>query len=74
MEGKGLIPPIFWQLFATSRIEVVGQTLYHVLNLLAQVAPEWLKTQVGADWYEHYSQRFTNYRFPKGQAEQLALA
>jgi len=53
---------------------VVGQTLYHVLNLLAQVAPEWLKTQVGADWYEHYSQRFTNYRFPKGQAEQLALA
>lgn len=57
-----------------NRIELVGQTLYHVLDLLAQVAPDWLRIQVSADWYERYSQRFSNYRFPKQEAEQLALA
>ena len=48
-----------------NRIELVGQTLYHVLDLLSQVAPDWLRIQVSADWYERYSLRFSNYRFPK---------
>lgn len=57
-----------------NRIELVGQTLYQVLDLLAQVAPDWLRMQVSADWYERYSQRFSTYRLPKQEAEQLALA
>jgi transposase len=57
-----------------NRLEVVGQTLYHVLDLLAQIAPDWLKAQVEAEWYERYSQRFSNYRFPKSEAEKIALA
>lgn len=52
-----------------NRLEVVGQTLYHVLDLLAQIAPDWLKAQVEAEWYERYSQRFSNYRFPKNLSE-----
>ena len=56
------------------RLEVVGQTMYHVLDLLAQIAPDWLKAQVEADWYERYSQRFSNYRLPKSEAGKLALA
>lgn len=38
------------------------------------MAPDWLRIQVGADWYERYSQRSSNYRFPKHEAEQQALA
>jgi transposase len=57
-----------------NRIELVGQTLYQVLDLLAQVAPGWLRIQVSTDWYERYSNRFSNYRFPKQEAEQLSLA
>ncbi len=30
--------------------------------------------QVSIDWYERYKQRFSNYRFPKQEAEQLSLA
>jgi transposase len=57
-----------------NRIELVGQTLYHVLDLLAQVAPDWLRMQVSTDWHERYNQRFSNYRFPKQESEQLSLA
>jgi transposase len=48
--------------------------MYHVLDLLAQIAPDWLKAQVEADWYHRYSQRFSNYRFPKSESEKLSLA
>jgi hypothetical protein len=57
-----------------NRLEVVVQMMYHILDLLAQVASDWLEAQVEADWYERYSQRFSNYRFPKSEAGQLALA
>lgn len=56
-----------------SRIELVRQTLYHLLDLLAQIAPDWLKMQVNSDWYECCSQRISNYRLLKQNEEQIAL-
>ena len=55
------------------RIELVGQALYRVLDLLAQVAPDWLRQQAKPEWYERYRQPITDYHLPKAQTEQQAL-
>lgn len=57
-----------------NRIERVGETLFHVLDLLAQIDPVWLKIQVKPDWYERYSRRMTSFRLPKSEKEQWELA
>jgi transposase len=57
-----------------NRVELVGETLYHALDVLAQVAPDWLKAQVQPEWFERYSQRPTSFRLPRTEAEQLVLA
>lgn len=57
-----------------NRVELVGETLFHVLDLLAQIDPSWLKAQVKPDWYEHYRQRMSTFRLPKSEKEQLDLA
>jgi transposase len=57
-----------------NRLECVGETLRHALNSLAVVAPEWLRGQVPADWYERYGSRVDNYRLPKTDAEREVLA
>jgi transposase len=57
------------------RLEVVGETLRHALNVLAEVAPEWLHTQhLPAEWVERYGRRVEEYRLPKGAAEREAYA
>ncbi len=35
-----------------NRLELVGRTLQHALNLLAEVAPDWLLTQISPEWFE----------------------
>ena len=57
-----------------NRLEIVGETLHHVLNVLAQVDPEWLLEQAHPEWWQRYSQRFSEYRFPKGKEKQQELA
>ena len=57
-----------------NRLEIVGETLHHVLNVLAQVDPEWLLEQANPEWWQRYSQRFSEYRFPKGKDKQQKLA
>lgn len=59
-----------------NRLELVGETLRHALNELATVAPQWLKAQVGLDWFDRYGARFEQYRLPheKVAREQLALS
>jgi transposase len=52
---------------ALGRLECVGETLRAALNALAAVAPEWLRAQVSADWYDRYSHRVEEYRLPKGE-------
>lgn len=53
---------------ALNRIETVAETLRATLKALAAAAPDWLRTQVDAEWFERYSTRIEESRLPKGQA------
>jgi transposase len=57
-----------------NRIEVVGRTLQHALNTLAQVAPGWLRAQVTSEWFDRYSRLIDEYRLPKEETKRRALA
>ncbi len=57
-----------------SRVELMAETLYHALDVLAQVAPDWLQPVLQAEWFERYSQRPTSYRMPRKEADQVRLA
>jgi transposase len=57
-----------------NRLECAGETLRHTLNVLAEVAPDWLLAQIDAGWFDRYRLRFDEYRFPKAQTERLAFA
>ena len=57
-----------------NRLEIVGETLHHALNVLAQVDPVWLGEQVDEDWFKRYGERFSDYRLPKLKAERVGLA
>jgi transposase len=59
---------------ALNQLELVGETLRHALNVLATVAPEWLKPQVHPEWFERYAERSEDYRLPKDKAEREALS
>lgn len=39
------------------------------LNSVATVAPDWLREQAPAEWFERYSLRVEESRLPKGEAE-----
>jgi transposase len=56
-----------------NRLELVGETMRNALNSLAVVVPDWLRTQVPADWFERYGPPFSQWRLPKGQSERDAL-
>lgn len=56
-----------------NRIEVVGRTMQHALNTLAQAAPGWLRAQVSGEWFDRYSRLIDEYRLPKEEAKRLAL-
>lgn len=51
---------------ALNLAECVVETLRHALNVLAVLAPGWLRSQVQPDWLERYGHRAEEYRFPKG--------
>jgi transposase len=59
---------------ALNRLECVGETLRAALNDLAIVAPDWLRHQVTADWFERYGTRIEESRLPKGEAQRYAYA
>jgi transposase len=59
---------------ALNQLELVGETLRATLNVLATVAPDWLKAQVPPDWYERYGERIEDYRLPHDKAEREALS
>jgi transposase len=64
-----------WRLFVSlHRLECAGETLRHTLNVLAEVAPDWLLAQITPEWFERYSRRFDEYRFPKAQTQRLEVA
>lgn len=49
-----------------NRLETVGETMRHALNVLAEVAPEWLLSQHEPEWAARYGPRMEEYRLPKG--------
>ncbi len=57
-----------------NRLECVGETLRHALNVLATVAPDWLGEVVPSPWYERYARRFEEYRLPAKKEDRYALA
>ena len=56
------------------RLECVGETMRHALNVLAEVAPDWLLEQMDSEWAERYQKRFSDFRLPKDVTERVALA
>jgi transposase len=57
-----------------NRLELVGETLRHVLECVAVDSPDWLRSWVPPDWFERYARRFENYRLPKARTERDQLA
>jgi transposase len=57
-----------------NRLECVGETLRHALNVLATVAPTWLQGWAPVAWFDRYGQRLQEYRLPKGREERERLA
>ena len=49
---------------ALNRLECVGETLFHTFNVLALVAPEWLRIHAEPQWRERYAHRSEDYRLP----------
>ena len=43
------------------------------LNILAEVAPEWLRSFAPDEWYERDAHRVEEYRLPKEPAKHTAL-
>jgi transposase len=59
---------------ALNQLELVGESLRATLNVLATVAPDWLKEQVPPDWYERYGDRIEDTRLPKEKTEREVLS
>ena len=49
---------------ALNRAECVVETLRHALNVLAVVAPDWLRGQVQPDWLKRYGSRESRLSLP----------
>jgi transposase len=56
------------------RLECVGETMRHALNVLAEVAPDWLMEHLDPEWAERYRRRFSDFRLPKEEKDRVALA
>lgn len=84
LQARGLIKPrgrqrtdstpVLGAVRVLNRLERVGESLRAALNSLAVVAPDWLRAQVPAEWYERYGRRIENYDLPKTEADRQALA
>jgi transposase len=60
---------VFGAIRTRHRLESVGETMRATLNVVATVAPEWLRTQVSEAWVDRYEKGFEGYCLPKGKAE-----
>src|SRR5438045_1172515 len=59
---------------ALNRTLCVAQTMVYVLNVLAEVAPEWVRAHVPAEWAERYGERLFHERLPKEVEERKQYA
>lgn len=56
-----------------NRVETVRETMRHALNVLAEIAPEWLLGHLDRAWVERYRRGWDDARLPSQQAERDAL-
>lgn len=59
---------------AVNRLECVGETMRHALNVLAEVAPDWLIEHMHPEWAKRYQSRFSDFRLPKEEKTRTELA
>ena len=52
---------------ALNRVLCVAQTMVYVLNALSEVAPEWVRAYVPAEWVERYGERLEHERLLKAR-------
>jgi transposase len=57
-----------------SRTLRVAQTMVYVLNVLSEVAPDWVRAHVPAEWVERYGERLEEERLPKEEQERTQYA
>ncbi len=57
-----------------SRTLRVAQTMVYVLNVLSEVAPDWIRAHVPVEWVERYGQRLEEERLPKEEHERKQYA
>jgi transposase len=57
-----------------SRTLRVAQTMVYVLNVLSEVAPDWIRAHVPVEWVERYGQRLEEERLPKEEQERQQYA
>lgn len=56
-----------------NRLELVGESLRYALNTLATINPTWLLLHITSDWFDRYSVRMEQARFPKEESKRQAL-
>ncbi len=59
---------------ALNRTLCVAQTMVYVLNVLSEVAPDWVLAHVPVEWVERYGQRLEHERLPKEEEERKQYA
>ncbi len=59
---------------ALNRFALVAETMRHALEVLAAVAPAWLRAQATAEWVARYGRRAEESRLPTTREERAALA
>ena len=59
---------------ALNRTLCVAQTMVYVLNILSEVAPEWVRAYVPVEWVERYGERLEHERLPKEEEERKHYA
>jgi len=57
-----------------NRLELTAETIIHTLNVLATVAPDWLKEWVPSEWYKRYEKNLNEYRLPQEKRERTLFA
>jgi transposase len=59
---------------ALNRVELVAETMRHVLDSLALIVPDWLAARAAPEWAERYARRAEDDRLPAGKEARAALA
>ena len=54
-----------------NRLELVGETMRHALDVLSAVAPEWLQERVRPEWTQRYVCRLDDEKLPKSKEARL---